>query len=111
MKTIYARYLDSTFKKLVGLTGRNSVTPVYFETRFGIHTFGMKKNIDVIVLDENFRVVKLGKNINPGKLFFWSPAFYRVLEIPANSVKIKIGEKIKLILTSKAEYSYPSNIV
>ena len=57
-----------------------------FKTRFGIHTFFIKEPIDVIVLDDNFKVVKLA-TVKPNNIFFWHPRFSKVLEFPQSTIK------------------------
>lgn len=69
-----------------------------FRTRFGVHTFFMKSLIDVIVLDNNFKVVKIG-TVLPNCLFFWNPKYPWVLELPEGCVKktkTEIGDYLKI---------------
>lgn len=72
----------------------DNIYPVYFETRFGIHTFGMTKPIDVFILNYKNEVVKIGRNIKPGRIFIWNPKYYKVLETPVNFIKVKTLDKI-----------------
>lgn len=55
---------------------------VYFETRWGVHTLGMKFPIDVVVLDEGGVVRAIKRDIKPNRCFFWNPKHRRVLELP-----------------------------
>lgn len=91
---ISAKYLKYSLEKITGLAGKREIYPVFFTTRFGIHTFGMLKNIDVIIMDSKNRVVDLRKNLKPNRLFFWNPIHSRVLELPANRYNIKSGDLI-----------------
>ena len=88
MIKITAKFLKSFDQKSKGLVGKEEIENVYFETRFGIHTFIMKKAIDVVILNDKSRVVKLKSGLQPNKIFLWNPRFYRVLEL-------KKGEIIK----------------
>ena len=87
--------------RIVGLLNAKKAYPVMIQTRFGIHTFGMRFAIDVLILDKNNKVVKFSKNLNPNQIFLWNPAFDKVVELPAGEIerkKIKIGSKLKLII-------------
>lgn len=68
-------------------------------TRFGIHTFGMKHAIDVVVLSKRNSVVKLSKGLQPNKLFLWNPLYNKVIELPVGGIKkrgIKMGSVLSL---------------
>ena len=68
---------------------------VFFETRGGIHTVGMKFAIDVVILDSENIVRKIKKELKPNSFFFWNPKYKKVLELPAGSVKrgdVEIGD-------------------
>jgi hypothetical protein len=69
-----------------GLLGAESPYGVYFKTHWGIHTFGMKFPIDVIIADRNFRVRKIKKSLGEKKFFFWNPLWGNVFELPEGSV-------------------------
>ncbi len=74
--------------------------PVLFRTRFGIHTFGMRFPIDVLVLDSKNVVVVLKKQLNPNRIFIWNPRFDTVIELPEGEIeklKIQKGSAIKII--------------
>lgn len=82
----------------IGLIGKNKAFPVLFNTRFGIHTLGLKFPIDVLILDDNYRVVKIKNNLFPNRFLIWPLAYQWVLELPAGYVKknkIKLGENCK----------------
>jgi uncharacterized protein len=99
MKMLLVKYLKNVFEKSKGLLGAKKPYPVYFQTRFGIHTFGMKFPIDVLILNHDKMVVKLVKNLPPNRLFFWNPQYYNVVELPGGiikSQKIKLKTKIML---------------
>jgi uncharacterized membrane protein (UPF0127 family) len=85
--TIKAEKLTSFIEKSKGLMGKDKSKTIYFTTRFGIHTFFLKFPIDVIILDEKRKVVKVKKNLKPNRVYFWNPIFKRVLETPAGFVE------------------------
>lgn len=87
--------------KHIGLMGAKKPYPVFFKTRFGIHTFFLKFPIDVLILDENNRVVKMAQNLKPNSIFVWNPKYSKVVELPAGAIsknKILVENEIKLIL-------------
>lgn len=96
------KILHSYWEKSIGLIGADPITPVYFTTRWGIHTCGMKLPIDVLILDDSLRVVKFTEKLLPNRLFFWNPKYFRVVELPAEEIEkhsIKIGDTITLTQT------------
>lgn len=78
---------DAIFKRVRGLIGEKSPKALYLETRWGIHTFGVKFPLDVVILDSNWQVKKIISGLNPNGVFFWNPAYFRVLELPAGIIK------------------------
>jgi uncharacterized membrane protein (UPF0127 family) len=70
---------------------------IFFHTRFGIHTFGMKNSIIVIVLDKDFKIINI-KKVNPNRFYFWNIKYNNILEINgSHNYTISIGDKIELI--------------
>ncbi len=51
MLDLKVKRLKTLKGKTIGLIGREKIAPVVFETRFGIHTFGLKFPIDVLVTE------------------------------------------------------------
>lgn len=86
MKEIKVVRLCGTLEKAMGLLGREKGKCVYFETRWGVHTFGMKYPIDVLILDNENRVVKMALGLRPNRIFVWSPIYYKVVELPAGYI-------------------------
>ena|SRR3990167_3941299 len=86
--------------KATGLIGKEKIYPIFFKTRFGIHTFGLRFPIEVLVLDENDMVVCLRKNLNTNRVFFWNPRFEKVIELPVGFIRksgIRKGGKIDVV--------------
>lgn len=73
---------------IVGLIGKKNPEPVFIKTRFGIHTFGLKYSIDILVLEKSgkeenvFKIVQIKKNLSPNRLFFWNFRYSHLIEIP-----------------------------
>ncbi len=95
-----SQYLHSLKEKTLGLLDSNVSRVLIFKTRFGIHTFGMKQPIDVLILDSNHIVQKLRIALKPNEMFFWNPLFDVVIELPAGIIKhtkTKVGDQIKIV--------------
>ncbi len=90
----------SFWEKSKGMIGGGKPQRLLIITRFGIHTFGVKFPIDVVVLDREFYVKKIKKSLSPNRIFFWNPANDHVLELPVGDVQklgIKEGQKLALL--------------
>jgi uncharacterized membrane protein (UPF0127 family) len=100
MVQIQVKELSGFWQKSVGLIGKTKIYPVYFRTRWGIHTFGMRCPIDVVILEKNI-ITKLIKNLSPNRFLFWYPGYSQVLELPAGQIA-KLGLRLQeeLILKS-----------
>jgi uncharacterized membrane protein (UPF0127 family) len=59
-----------------------------------IHTFFMKENIDVIMLDNNNNILYLYNNFSKNKIILPKKNVTKVLELPVNYFKFKINEKL-----------------
>lgn len=98
MIKLKAKKVTLIIDKTRGVMFRDTITPIYFETRWGVHTFFVRKPIIVVLLDNNDVVVTKTK-LMPWRMFFWNPRYSRVLELPHDYVdisKIKVGVKISL---------------
>lgn len=87
-------------ERIRGLIGENKIYPLLIKTRFGIHTFGVKQPMDIIILDEENTVKLMKKRLLPNKFFFWKPVYNKVLELPAGYIrdkKLEVGDRIGLI--------------
>src|SRR5687768_13929398 len=74
--------LAKTFSdNLFGLLKEKENTAMLFNTRFGIHTFFMKYPITIIILNKNYKVVKIKKNLQPYSFFFWNPKYSKIIEL------------------------------
>jgi len=88
-------------ERLFGLVGKDGKKSLLLHTRFGIHTFGMPRPIDVLVLDQQNRVIKLRSNLPPNRIFLWNPKYSTVIELPEGTIErtdVKLGDAV---LTSK----------
>lgn len=100
MMIIKAKQASTFWQKSLGLLVTKKIKPLFFQTRWGIHTFGMTEPIDVVILDKQ-RVVAIKEDMKPNSIFLWNPKYKDVLELPKGSIeqwKIKQGSKIKILL-------------
>lgn len=87
----------SILNQSLGLLKYKIPQTMLLNTRFGIHTFGMKYAIDVLILDNTNHIISWKKNMKPNRIFIWNPKFKTVLENPSGMIeknKIHIGDKI-----------------
>src|SRR5258708_9244631 len=89
-KTVVAKnckFVTAYLELIFGLHWLSNPPELLFKTRFGIHTFLLQKPIDVVVLDDGYKVVKLRKDLLPNSFFFWNPKYQWLLELTAGSIK------------------------
>ncbi len=95
------RLANSFLKRLVGLLGRSSLRQgegLLFDRCHGIHTIGMRFQIDVVFLDKDLRVMRVTNRMRP---FHVGPvvndAVY-LLELPAgrlDDTHTEVGDQIQ----------------
>lgn len=83
----HTREARTLAEKTVGLLNSKNPAALFFRTRWGIHTFGMKFQIDVLVCDTEFRVCKIKQGLKPNRFFFWNPLWPNVFELPPGSIE------------------------
>lgn len=98
--TNHAKEAISLKDKGLGLLLKENPKFMIFNTRFGIHSIGLKETIDIVVLDETNHIVKLKENFKPLRAFFWNPKFNKVIEMPSGTIStqgLKLGDLIQII--------------
>lgn len=80
------RELRSWSEVAQGLIAETTPEAVLLRTRWGIHTFGVKFPIDIIVYDATCTVRAVRENLKPFRFFFWNPQWENVLELPAGTI-------------------------
>lgn len=61
-----------------------------------IHTFFMRKNIDVIMCDKEDIILFYFNNLGKNKIVLPKKNVYKTIETPVNYFKIETGKKIKV---------------
>lgn len=100
MVTLHVKTATNFWQSAVGLIGEKEPYPLLLKTRFGIHTFGVSFPIDILILDQKYRVMRLKKSLQPNRVFFWPPFWSLVVELPQNSIdqqRIHIGDTVRLL--------------
>jgi uncharacterized protein len=98
---IFVKAAASLKDKIQGLIGKDKPFALMIKTHFGIHTFGLKFPIDVLILNNQNKVVSMKENLEPNRIFLWNPKYEKVIELPQGTVKkkrLKIGCTIDIKL-------------
>ena len=99
MVTLFVKRAKNIGEKVIGLIGKEKPASLLIKTRFGIHTFGLKFPIDVLILDKSNKIISIKKNLKPKRIFLWNPIYDTVLELPVGTIdkkKIKINDIVNL---------------
>ena len=89
----------SFWDRSLGLLNPRNPRNLMLNTRFGIHTFFLKHNTDIVILNDKKQVVKLRHNLKPWRMFFWDPSYSSVLELEAGSIlkfRVAIGDTLSM---------------
>ena len=96
MKIIIAK----TFKeKLLGLMNKKNIDYGLLITNCkSIHTFFMKENIDILLLDQDNRILMINRDVKPNKVIvFHNKKRTNILELPANSsINLNVNDTIDI---------------
>ena len=96
-KKYNVNYMNTFFKRLKGLMfKKDKIIDIYLFPRCSsIHTFFMKQDIDVCILDKNYNVLYKRENLKPNRILIKKG--YYTLEMPLGTSKyIKIKDNIKI---------------
>ncbi len=87
----------SFYSRLKGLIGcKNIKRALLFDKCNSIHTFFMNQNIDVIMCNQDNKILFYYQNLSKNKIILPKRNVTKVLETPANYFDIKIGEKMEV---------------
>ena len=99
MITLFVKEARNLKEKVIGLIGKEKPVSLLIKTRFGIHTFGLKFPIDILILNNENKVVATRKSLKPNKIFLWNPMYEKVIELPSGTIEkkaIKMSDAIDL---------------
>jgi uncharacterized protein len=100
MIKLFAKEARNLKERIRGLIGKDKPYVLMIRTRFGIHTFGVKFPIDVLILDNENKTVSIKENLKPKRIFLWNPRYEKVLELPRGTIKkrgLKISDTIDIV--------------
>jgi len=89
----------SLLDQSLGLLKYPVPTAMLLKTRYGIHTFGMKYPIDILILDKQNNIVSIKENLKPNNIFVWNIKYETVLELPAGTIRktqTKLNDHLKI---------------
>lgn len=95
------RFANTVGKRMVGLLNRRSLgngEGLLIDRCYGIHTFGMRFDIDVLFLDRELRVLRAVPALPPWRTCVTKHAVY-VLELPAGAIaqtQTETGDQIQI---------------
>ena len=95
--TAKAKMAHSTLDRALGLLKPGCPSFLVIKTRWGIHTFFLKTDIDVLVLGKNNTVKALCAGLKPYRFYFYPPWYRTVVEMPPQTISrfgIRLGDKI-----------------
>ena len=69
MIKIKVKFFSSNKERFFGLIPYKKAIPALFYTHFGIHTFGLRFPIDVLVLNDKNEVASMRKNLKPNRIY------------------------------------------
>lgn len=91
--------MNTFSKKLKGLMfKKDKITEGYlFKKTNGIHTFFMRQNIDVILLNKDLKVLYIKENMHPNRILLPKKNVYYTLELPEYKSKdFCLGETLTI---------------
>lgn len=90
-------FLKGIKEKSLGAIDKNPSAAFLMQTRFGIHTFFMKRPLDIIVLSSKGKIIKMREDMKPNRIFIWNPKYSYIIEAPSGSIR-KLDLKLENIL-------------
>lgn len=94
-KIIKIKECTSFFDRFLGFMGQTNINSgLLFNRCSSIHTFFMKENIDVIMLNNNNEILYYYPNLAKNKIIFPKRNVTKTIELPTNYFKFTIHDKI-----------------
>lgn len=92
---IYIINAESFLQRLFGLMGKKNIKyGMLFKRCHSIHTFFMKENIDILILNNNIILEKY-LNVSKNKIIITKQKNTSILELPKNTSKsLNINDKL-----------------
>lgn len=88
---------NNIFNRFLGFMFRKNINyGLCFPKCNSVHTFFMLKPIDVIMTDKNYNILHIYKGLKPNKIILPQKNIYYTFELPTNTFKFNINEKLKV---------------
>ena len=94
---------DSFWSRLVGLMGKPKPPNgegLLIRPCSSIHMFFMRFSIDAVFLDNDYRIVRVVRNLAPGRIVGTVPGARQVLEVATGELPASFSEGSKLLARS-----------
>lgn len=94
---------DGFLTRLIGLLGKRQMQPgagLLIEPCSSIHTFGMAFPIDVVTLDQEYRVLGIWRHVRPWRVKVFRRDTRRVLELASGAlgqVDIEVADFLQVV--------------
>jgi uncharacterized protein len=98
---------DTILSRFFGLMGKRAVSPaggLWISPSSGVHTCWMRMPIDIVALDSNLRIVKLGHRVGPWRISGLGLKTRSVLELAAGRIEecgLAVGDQLKIVPVSE----------
>ena len=88
---------NTFFSRLKGfMFSKNIDKALLFDNCNSIHTFFMKKNIDVLLCNKDNQILYYYRNLKPNKIILPKKNVTKVFELPPNYFNIKTNERLEI---------------
>ena len=96
-KSIELYECKTFYKRLKGFMFSNNIDKaLLFNKCNSIHTFFMKKNIDVIMCNKDNKILYYYHNLSKNKIILPKKNVYKTIELPVDYFNITTNKKIKI---------------
>lgn len=96
-KTINIKECKTFFDRLIGFMGKKNINHgLLFNNCSSIHTFFMKEAIDVIMLNDENRILYYYPNLSKSKIILPKSHVTKTIELPINYFKFQINDEIEI---------------
>lgn len=101
--TVRCRLATSFWKRFIGMMGRTrpkNGEGILLRPCNSIHMFFMRFPLDVVFLDGDFEIVRIVRNLAPGRLVGAVNGASQVLEVPAGELPDSFDKGVRLNIRS-----------
>jgi hypothetical protein len=95
------RWARGAAERIRGLIGRDlpDGAALVIEPARQVHTFGMRRSIDVVFCDRDWVVVHVVRHLRPARITRWVYKARRVVELPSGTVppEVTVGDALAVV--------------